>query len=297
METRAEGGFGHCDFGYYEKGWLSEKYELHCHDFYEVYYFLEGDVDYVVEGQNYRPTPDSILLFAPHVMHGVKINNPDIPYRRYTLHFSAEVLSPERRAFLLQAFVSPAEQSSAKVYFENGKRFHIGTYFDSLVECESAKEDLRRELVSLNVEALLSRVAVMCEAEDETQIASGSDTVSRIIRYLNRHLQEEINLDQLSERYYISKHHLNKIFRKATGTTVYDYLLRKRISIARRMLMNGMGIQEAAAEVGFRDYSVFYRSYVRIVGHAPSVDKKGAASTAGAPPHRNTQAFGDFMDA
>lgn len=279
METRTEISTSHCDFGYYDKGWLSEKYELHCHDFYEVYYFLEGDVDYVVEGQCYRPAPDSILLFAPHVMHGVKVNNADIPYRRYTLHFSGDVLSTGRRDILLRAFVSPAEQSGAKVYFENGKRFSIGTYFDSLVECETAKEEVRREMVSLNVEALLSRVAAMSEAEDETQIASGSDTVSRIIRYLNRHLQEEINLEQLSERYYISKHHLNKIFRKATGTTVYDYLLRKRISIARRLLMNGVGIQEAAAEVGFRDYSVFYRSYVRIVGHAPSVDKKGAGDS------------------
>lgn len=276
MEERTENITRHCSFDYSETGYVSDKYELHCHDYYEVYYFLEGDVDYVVEGQNYKPSPDSILLFAPHVMHGVKVNSSEIPYRRYTLHFSQDVLSPNRRDFLLGAFPSPVSEQTSRIYFEKVKRFHIATYFEVLIESETAEESIRSELISLGVEALLSRVAVMCQSEKDAFKPTGSDLPARIIWYLNRNLRENITLEQLSEKFYISKHHLNKIFRKATGTTVYDYLLRKRISIAKRMLMNGAGVQEAAAEVGFRDYSVFYRSYTRITGHAPSCDKRSS---------------------
>lgn len=277
-----ESGRGICSFSYNETGGVHDKYELHCHDYYEVYYFLEGDVDYVVEGRNYRPAPDSILLFGPHMMHGVRINSLERPYRRYTLHFSEDILSPGRQSFLLEPFPSLMQEQKKQVYFENVKRFHIATYFESLLEFGDADEVRKdpegKERLSLCVEALISRVVALCEANQEEWQGTGPDLPSRIICYLNRNLREDINLEQLCEKFYISKHHLNKIFRKATGTTVYDYLLRKRISIARRLLLDGMGIQEAAAEVGFKDYSVFYRSYKRIVGHAPSQDKKVACN-------------------
>ncbi|MBE5869524.1 MAG: AraC family transcriptional regulator [Lachnospiraceae bacterium] len=45
--------------------------------------------------------------------------------------------------------------------------------------------------------------------------------------------------------------------------------------MAQHLLLNGFSARDAAAEVGFADYSAFYRAYVRILGHAPSEDKGG----------------------
>jgi len=52
-------------FGYSESTYVMEDYALHCHNFYEVFYFLSGDADYLVEGVNYQPTPGSVLLLSP----------------------------------------------------------------------------------------------------------------------------------------------------------------------------------------------------------------------------------------
>lgn len=62
---------------------------------------------------------------------------------------------------------------------------------------------------------------------------------------------------------------MNKVFRKATGTTVFDYLLHKRITAAQQLLITGYSAQEAASQAGFGDYSSFYRAYTRINGHSP----------------------------
>ena len=43
--------------------------------------------------------------------------------------------------------------------------------------------------------------------------------------------------------------------------------------MAQHLLINGLSAQEAAAEVGFDDYSSFYRSYMRVTGHSPAQDK------------------------
>lgn len=56
-----------------------------------VYYFIRGDVSYLVEGRQYTPTPQSILIMSPNVFQGVKINS-EATYERYALHFLPNVL-------------------------------------------------------------------------------------------------------------------------------------------------------------------------------------------------------------
>lgn len=113
----------------------------------------------------------------------------------------------------------------------------------------------------------------MREDGKEIVVREQKDTITEILYYLNAHLEDEITLDEISDRFFISKHHLNKVFRKRTGTTVMDYLQRKRISNAQQLLLLGTTAKEAAAKSGFGEYSSFYRAYVRITGHEPSKDR------------------------
>lgn len=276
------------NFGYDVSESTTDHFALHCHNFYELYFFLEGDVDYLVEGREYKPTPNSLLLLAPHVFHGVRINK-DTPYRRYSLHFHPDVLSPQRRAFLLSAFPASETDPAQNIYFEHAERYHLQYYYESIRECAFQSEVMKEQLLPIRVEALLSQIVSMCNAALPIPSGSGSDTVPQILWYLNHHLSDEISLDLLSERFFISKHHLNKVFKRATGTTVFDYLLRKRVINAQQLLINGVSAQEAAIASGFGDYSSFYRSYTRILGHSPLKDRGVLPSPA--PPQLRPVSF------
>lgn len=257
-------------FNYSISNQASDGYSLHCHNFYEVYYFMEGNVDYLVEGQRYTPAPDSLLLLAPHVFHGARINDSG-PYRRSSLHFHSSILTPERRGFLLSAFSVPDCVSHEEIYFTQVERFHLSAYFSALKECASQGEEYREWALPICVEALLARIVSMRAQDGDFNACP--EPVLGIIRYLNEHLEEDISLDRLSQLFYVSKHHMNKIFRKAAGTTVMDYLLRKRIAQAQQLLAGGESAQDAALQSGFRDYSAFYRAYLRIMGHSPIQDR------------------------
>lgn len=277
------------NFGYDYSCQKTDSHFLHCHNFYEVYFFLEGDVDYLVEGQKYKPAPNSLLLLAPHAFHGVKINS-DTPYRRCSLHFHPDILSPERRSFLLSSFPSPEKNPAQKIYYEHTERFGLPVYFDALKRCADRAETTKEQQLPICVEALLSQIVSMCEIDSPSAKAVSPDTVSRIIWYLNRHLGDDISLDQISERFFISKHHLNKVFKKATGTTVFDYLLHKRVIAAQQLLITGSSAQNAALASGFKDYSAFYRSYTRILGHSPLQDRGVLPSLAVSNP-KGLEAF------
>ena len=65
MDKQAHVTTEQVSYGYSESEIPTEEYALHCHNFYEVYFFLDGDVDYLVEGTQYKPTPNSLLLLSP----------------------------------------------------------------------------------------------------------------------------------------------------------------------------------------------------------------------------------------
>ena len=67
----------HISFSYNESAYTTDRHDLHCHNFYEIYFFMDGTVDYLVEGRRYTPTPASLLLLSPNVFHGVKIVKKD----------------------------------------------------------------------------------------------------------------------------------------------------------------------------------------------------------------------------
>ncbi len=96
------------------------------------------------------------------------------------------------------------------------------------------------------------------------------EPVRAIIEYLGERLAEPLSLDDLSNRFFISKNQLNRVFRQATGTTVGNYISHKRIALAQQLMLKGIPASEAALRVGFGDYSSFYRAYRRLNGSSPA---------------------------
>ena len=97
---------------------------------------------------------------------------------------------------------------------------------------------------------------------------------SSLLRYIDEHFTEPITLDTLSARFYVSKSQLNQTFRQMTGTTVIDYIIRKRIAYAQQLLLNGVSAAQAGAAAGFGDYTSFYRAYKKHFGCSPNHDKR-----------------------
>ena len=252
---------------------INQTHQLHCHNVYEIYYFIEGEVDYLVEGKLYRPVPHSLLLLSPQVFHGVKVRSNNT-YRRYTIHFHPDLLQPERRLLLLSAFPSNEKHSRQEVYYENLKGTQLGSFFDALESLAQQPEPLKQQLLATYLEAILAQLTIICQTHSPVQVeARTSNTITDMIAYLNDHLTEHITLDHLSEHFNISKHYMNRAFRKAAGTTVFDYLIYKRIIYAKQLMINGSTAAEAALQSGFRDYSVFYRAYRKHLGHSPLEDR------------------------
>lgn len=93
--------------------------------------------------------------------------------------------------------------------------------------------------------------------------------VSDVIRYINAHLQDDLSLENLCDRFLLSKSSLTARFRKITGFTPHQYILEKRVNHARELMDTGVNANEAAERCGFTEYSTFYRVYRKTFGEGP----------------------------
>jgi len=245
----------------------TDSFALHCHPYFEVYYFVKGRVSYLVEGKRYEPTPHSILLLAPGTFHGVRVESDD-DYERYALHFYPSILSESRTRLLLSPF--SGENARRDIYFEGADTFWMEHYLQSLMECANLEDPLRQELIGIRIEALLSQILRMDRLGEASDAAVQNRMITQIVSYLNRNLGESITLDSLSEKFFLSKNHLNFVFKQATGTTIKNYLIHKRVTAAHELILQGYPAATASELCGFRDYSAFFKSYKKILGASPT---------------------------
>ena len=251
---------------------------LHTHETYELYYFISGDADYLIEGQEYHLKPHTLLLIAPNLFHGIRVNT-SAAYDRHTLHFEPSVLSLDHRVMLLSAFAQEKHPQTQQVPYclEDMEHSGVLALFRAMEACHGQSENVIRTMMPVLTEAILGLVALCVPSLEQGEALRERTCVSRtqkdIIEYLDAHFTEPITLDMLSERFFISKHYLNRAFRKATGTTVMDYLIHKRVTCVQQLLVNGIPVSQAAALAGFGEYTSFYRAYVKRFGHAPSQDR------------------------
>ncbi len=121
---------------------------------------------------------------------------------------------------------------------------------------------------------LLVKKCTLCE---ETADRSGKEMVSDILTYAESHAIERISLKDIAEEFHFSSSYLCRIFKKETGATLTDFLMRFRLDKAAEMLgSTERSIAFIAEQCGYKDYFYFSRLFKRTFGMTPTQYRTGA---------------------
>lgn len=244
-------------------------FERHCHEYYELLYVVSGRGRYVVEKTEYPLQSNTLLLIRPYEFHYV-CPQKDTAYERYVINFRESALSEVVAALSILKVDGNCGQG---VYFSAADLDEsVREIFDDLDRMRALFENVphHRSKQNAMMQAELTKILLLLSVAVPKETMTDEETViTRVIEYLNLRLDREISLDELAQHFFVSKYYLCHAFRKHTGVSVFNYLNAKRIAKAQHLLEMGEPATSVAYQVGFRNYSSFYRTFCKLTGHAP----------------------------
>lgn len=246
--------------------------ELHHHDFYEVYLFLSGKATYMIEGRSYILSPGDIILVNTDELHQLKIHNKSVAYERIVLWIKPQ-------------FLKELGSSATDLSYCFRKS---GSSYTNLVRSAAVTGKIQRYLSNLLIEAdyngfgsdifyknliqqimiEINRDVLNAPATDIKDIVT-DDLIHSVMVYISENISSHLTLDDIASQFHVSKYHLLREFKRYVGTTVYRYILQKRLILAKQLILRNMPIKEVYLESGFGDYSNFFRAFKMEYGITP----------------------------
>ena len=238
----------------------------HSHDYYELYFQLEGENRQLfIENKMYLLPPKVLCVIPPFCMHKMDGNS----YRRININISKDLLSTDEIHFL--------DECSQKIALRLDD-----TFFDFLyplliqsVELYNSNEITTKQyqipLIKTIFLFLRQYNFEIIDSVATTKEKNSTDPlILKLILFINENYQSHIDLQMLCNMYFISKASLCARFRSMMKCSIMDYILNLRLSKARQMLQaKNASIEEVADSCGFSSTNYFRTSFKRAIGTSP----------------------------
>lgn len=250
------------------KDQTKREFSYHYHDFHKVIIFLSGKAAYHIEGKSYYLKPWDILLVNRHAIHKPEIDF-SVPYERFVLWIRNDIKSTE----LLRCFQKAIDRSYNLIRLDSDTQEKLKQL---LYELEAALKDekfgseLLGSALFTQFMVYVNRIFLEKQYIYDAHSYSSDSQIEELLRYINHNLTEDLSIETLARKYYLSKYHMMRKFKEETGYTVHNYIISKRLLLARTKISEGTPILKASQLSGFSDYTTFSRAYKKQFGTAPS---------------------------
>lgn len=270
---------------YIKKGYLNSEFRLfhltdqetrevkyHYHDFDKITIFIKGHVIYTIEGKSYELSPYDIVLVRHNDIHRLVVDNSQI-YERIIVYISPNFMNAYKTdSYDLSYCFQKAEEEHSNVLripsLKNSSLFQSITRLEKSFSDDGYASDLYRQVLFLEFMIHLNR-ATRKNRLEFIDTDNCNTKILDILQYINENLNQDLNIDILSDHFYISKYYMMRLFKQETGYTLGHYISQKRLLLAKELILTGVSGTQACFDCGFKDYSTFSRAYKKFFHESP----------------------------
>ncbi len=233
---------------------------VHYHDAYEIYILEKGERTYIIDDTFIELSDRDIAIIKPYELHSTDGG----VYSRYLLYFKDEYLD---RYFTEEA------KEKLLLFLKRKKLTMEPESHDRLKELLlELKNDYNNFIVFCEIIKLF---LACCDGEENIEVSARNKLISRIIEYLANNYLEIKNLDNLADKFYITKHYLCRLFKKETGVSVVTYVNTHKLQLAcEKLQYTRDNIDLIASECGFNSSMYFCKVFKKSMGMSPGEYRK-----------------------
>ena len=249
----------------------------HYHDCYELYYLYSGERYYFIQDKTYHVTSGSFVLISPNEIHRTG-NLGSFGYDRMLIHFNRELLEDY---LALDSSINPYKNMEEEIHLislDPQQQSFIETLLHTMEQEYIANHHRENAYIKLTLLQLLLYLNTCRPNRQDAALPEITNTqklMFEILGFINNHYFENITLETISEKYFLSTYYFSRTFKDVTGFHFIEYLNNVRIKEAKKLLISSsLSVNEIAMKVGFNSNTHFGRIFKQIVGCSPSAYKK-----------------------
>ena len=235
---------------------------LHSHTFYEVLYCrITSGAEYLVGAERYQLQPGDVVIIPPGISHRPLL--PPVmpePYTRDVLWISLEFLSGMRSMFVDEHLLTA---TGPQLIRTAGTRWEfLGELFrQGVQEAESRDVGWEAAVAANTIQIIVSlRRAILARTAKQLK-AEKPELLDQAMAYIESHLQEKLSPGEVARHFYVSESTISQLFRKKMGVSFHRCVTQRRLIAAKSLIEQGLRMEEVGQQVGFSDYSTFYRAF------------------------------------
>lgn len=242
----------------------------HFHYQSELLMVVDGTAEFVVDGQCYSLQRGSVLFMSNLEPHYASSSSAG--FDRYMLRFSNEFfVSMLRDPTLLSVF---KQRPGSFCHHHPCDPAEFDASLAHILRMEQEYQQ-QRPYWTLAISAHLCEILLEFYRHTPDffpadQNSERQNLIFEIQNYLDSHLQEDLRLETVAERFFINPYHLSHSFSRVTGYPFKSYIITARLSKAKDLLINtDLEVNQICCEVGFGSVSHFIASFKQKEGLSP----------------------------
>lgn len=249
----------------------------HVHNYYEFYFFLEGNVTMNIEGALHALKPGDVIIIPPNISHYAILNDEHIPYRRFVFWISIDYcndllqLSPDYVYLMQHARVTKHYIFHYDVIGFNTLQSKV---FRLIEELHSNRFGRDAKITLCANDLILHLNRSVYEMEHPKSQHEQQHLYQNLLLFIEDHLDEELTLDRLAEQFFVSKYHIAHVFKENLGLSVHQFITKKRLRMCQEAILSQTTISNIYLKYGFKDYSSFFRAFKKEFGMSPKEYKE-----------------------
>lgn len=242
-------------------------YLLHHHPHHEVYIYLSGKAEFLIEGTVFRLNPYDIIIVPPYTLHRPM---PFVgeTFERYVINIMPNFFHimdcPEYQDVFFNL-----PHLKYKIPGHIVKRTNILNVINFFNNRFDPEADYIKPLIASKLLELLYSLNTIDSFEECDSV---NTVVQDLIGYIDKNFDTISDLQSVTDNFFYSKNYLSHLFKKSTGITITQYINIKKMENVEKLYKQGKSLTHSCIESGFSSYDSFAYIYKKEFGLSP---KKG----------------------